>query len=398
MIKMKKRKNIIIGVFILVMLISITGIYAFDYNEDDDGNPFLESEFSVKAPQITIKELVTLQPSTEPQNPEAGMIYFDVVENRLKLYDGTGWYAFALEKVSTISKQQVKEKVEKKGEVQTCSESTNCGEWGDCINNYQSMICVSVDASCNKYEDTETRDCVSDFQLESSAKESHDVGETTDTITGTTTDSDEETTEGTASETTTSEPQEECSEVCEEVCTDGEETCSEECTEEESCSESCSTDDEGVESCEETCETSESCEEVCEAGEESCEEVCEEVCEVPDELFDITFDLEQNSLSKSDKLVIWVTLQNFGKRYVPARMIYTVTDETGVEVYKKFEEIRVYTDESIIKQFDDMVLEEGDYVLSMSVEYAGIVEEFSDDFSIETGLINAIKRFFSGWF
>ena len=75
--------------------------------------------------------------------------------------------------------------------------------------------------------------------------------------------------------------------------------------------------------------------------------------------FDITFDLEENSLGKSDKLVMWITLQNFGKRYVPARLIYSVTDEVGVEVYREFEEVRVYTDQSIIKRFDNLVLEEG---------------------------------------
>jgi len=397
---MRTKQKIIASMFILVMLISITGIFAFDYNEDADGNPFLESEFNVKVPQISIRDLLTLQPNTEPANPEIGTIYFDSETKRLKLYDGTGWYALALEKVSTVSKKQVVEKVEKKGEVQTCSESTECGDWGDCINNYQSMTCVTVDVNCNKYEDTETRDCVSENTLESAAKGSHDIG-TTETTTEDTVTEDETTIEADSEEEEveeTSEPEEECSEVCEEICTSGEEVCEEVCDEEEICSESCSTDDEGVESCEETCETIESCEEVCEEGEETCEEVCEEVCAVPEELFDITFDLEQNSLSKSDKLVVWVTLQNFGKRYVPARVIYTVTDETQTEVYKEFEEIRVYTDESIIKQFDNMVLEEGDYSLTMKVEYAGIVEEFSQDFAVETGFINAIKRFFTGWF
>ncbi len=385
--QMKKIITIITGILLVLTMFSI--VSAFSSDEDDEGNAFLETEDKVIAPQITLKDLVTLQPSTEPLNPEAGMIYFDAVSGRLKLYDGSGWYALALEKVSTISKQQVVEKVEKKGNIQECSESTDCGEWGDCINNYESMTCVTIDAGCNKYEDTETRDCVSENTLESAAKGSHDVGSGGSSGEDTTT----ETTEGVGSK-----PEEECSEVCEEVCTGGEESCTEECTEEESCSESCSTDDEGVESCEETCETTESCEDVCETGEETCEEVCEEICEVPEELFDITFDLEQNSLSASDKLVIWVTLQNFGKRYVPARVIYTVTDETQTEVYKEFEEIRVYTDESIIKQFDGMTLVEGDYVLSMRVEYAGIVEEFSDDFSVETGIFNAIKRFFTGWF
>jgi len=338
MIKMNNlgvtRKIITIITGILLVLTMFSVVSGFDYSEDDDGNAFLETEDDVRIKTMSVKNLITLQPSSEPINPEIGMIYFDINSKRLKLYDGSGWYALGLEKVSSVSKKQVRETVEKKSEVQSCVSSIECGVWGDCINNYESMICVTIEADCSKYTDTETRDCVSDFVLESSAKESHDVGE----------------------ETT-----EETEEVEEEIEEAGE-----------------------VE------------EEIEEAGE--VEEETEEVEEVPEELFDITFDLEESVLSESDKLVVWITLQNFGKRYVPARLVYSITDEVGVEVYRKFEEIRVYTDESIIHRFDDLVLNEGDYVLTMRVEYAGIVEEFSNDFSIEKGIFGAIKRFFSGLF
>jgi len=346
MIKMGNKIMLFFGIFLILSL--SVGVSAFDYSEDDEGNAFLETEDKVIAPQITIRDLVTLQPSVEPANPEIGTIYFDSASGRLKLYDGSGWYAFALEKVSSVSKKQVKERVEENDKIKSCSESIECGDWGDCINNYQSMICVSVSEDCNKYEDTETRDCVSDFKLESAAKESHDVDVVSE----------------------------------EEI---AEEEVSEEVSEEEVVAE------EGVESEEEGVE-----EEVVE--EEVVEEELEVAEEVPEELFDITFDLEENSLGGSDKLVVWVTLQNFGKRYVPARIIYGVSDVEGEEVYREFEEIRVYTDQSIIKRFDNLVLEEGDYVLSMRVEYAGIVEEFSGGFVVETGLWAGIKRFFGGWF
>lgn len=364
---MENKKIIVIFVGILLVLTMLSGVNAFSSDEDEEGNPLYIADGKVIVPSIDIQELFVLQPSTEPEVPEEGMVYFDSVSKRLKLYDGEGWYAIALEKVSTISKQQVVEKVEKKGEVQTCSESTECGDWGDCINNYQSMICITVDESCNKYEDIETRDCVSDFELKSSAKESHNVVE--EDVLG-----------------SEIEVESEAEEVCEEVCEPGEEVCKEV----ESCSEECSSDDKGNEICEDVCEV----EEVCEAG----EEVCKEVCDVPEALFDITFDLEESSLSKSDKLVLWATLQNFGKRYVPARVIYAVSDVEGNEVYREFEEIRVYTDESIIKKFDNLLLEDGEYSLSMSVEYAGIIEEFSDSFAVESGFFVSIKRFFSGWF
>jgi len=363
MIKMKKQITIITGILLVLTLFSV--VSAFDYNEDDEGNPFLESEFNIKVPQISIRDLFILQPSSEPLSPELGMIYFDVDSKRLKLYDGTGWYTIALEKVSTVSKQQVKEKIEKKGEVQTCSESTECGDWGDCINIYQSITCISIDSSCNKYEDVETRDCISEFELESAAKDSLDVVAS---------DSDS------SEETETTETTEETSEEVEQT-----EEVEEETTEEiEPESEVENEPAEEVEP--------EEPEEVEEEEEAPAEE------SIPEELFDITFDLEENMLSSSDKLVVWITLQNFGKRYVPARLIYTVTDEQGEEVYKKFEEVRVYSDESLIKTFSDLTLDEGEYNLMLEVEYAGIVEDFELGFVVETGVWAGIKRFFGGLF
>ncbi len=333
MIKMKKTIKIITGILLVITLFA--GVNAFSYTENEVGDSFYEMDDELRATSVTFKELLTIQPSSEPANPEIGMIYFDSNSKKLRLYDGTGWYSFSLEKVSTVSKKQVKEKIEKDDEDRVCEESIDCGDWGDCINNYQSMTCVTVELNCDRHENTETKDCVSDFELESAAKDSHDVEEAVE--------ENEEEVEEIEQETEVEE------EVAEEL---------------------------GVE-----------------VGDEETEEE-----EIPEELFDITFDLEENSLSKSDKLVLWSTLQNFGKKYVPARLIYSVMDGNGEEVYREFEEIRVYTDQSIIKRFDNLVLEEGEYVLFMKVEYAGIVEEFSDDFVVETGFFISIKQWFVGWF
>ncbi len=336
MIKMKIKRIIIAIVFILVILLGIRGIYSFSYDEDEQGNPFYELDVEVKVPQITIRDLITLQPRDEPVNPVLGMIYFDSTSKRLNLYDGTGWYAIALEKVTSISKKQIKEKTEKKDEVKTCEFSITCDEWGDCINNYQSMTCVTTDESCDKHTDTETKDCIFESPFKEEIEEAQE-------------------------------------ESAEDEITPVEEEIEEEEPEE-------------VEEPEQE-----------EEPEEEVEEEPEEET-IPEELFDITFDLEESVLGESDKLVVWITLQNFGRRYVPARLIYSVTDNKGKEVYRSFEELRVYTDQSIIKRFDDLVLEQGDYTLKMSVEYAGIVEEFSDNFSVETGIFSVIKRFFARLF
>ena len=328
---MINKEIMMFSVGILLVLTLLVGISAFSYDEDDDGNPFYEADAKIKVPSISIKNLFILQPSLEPSEPEVGMIYFDAESGRLKLYDGSGWYAIALEKISSVSKQQVKDTIEKKGEVESCSASTECGDWGDCINNYQSMICIIIDEGCNKYEDVETRDCV----VENPFKE--------------------EIEEAVEDEQVEEEEVEDVEEIEEEV--------EEEITED-----------------------------VGEVEEEEEEAPAEE--SIPEALFDITFDLEENSLSSSDKLVVWITLQNFGKKYVPARLIYTIIDEQGEEVYREFEEVRVYSDESFIKTFSDLSLEQGEYNLRLDVEYAGIVEDFELGFSVETGIWAAIKRFF----
>lgn len=308
------KKNIII--IFAILFFSIFLVNAFQYSERPDGSYFYESHAEIKVPLINVKNLFILNPSSEPVSPELGMIYLDSNSKRLKFYDGTGWYSIALEKVSSISKKQVQEIVEKKNELLTCEISIECGEWGDCINNYQSMICVTTEENCDKSEDTETRDCISEdtFELSSIAKESH-------------------------------KPDKEIIE-----------------------------------------EETEEVEEVEEIPEESEEEI-------PEALFDITFDIEEKSLGETDKLITWITLQNFGKRYVPARIIYSVLDKDGKEIYQTFQEVRVYTDESIIKRFDDLILEEGNYKIIIEIEYAGIVEKFEDDFSVQIGLVSFIRKF-----
>lgn len=367
---MINKKIIRLSIGILLVLTLFVGVSAFSYDEDENGNPFYEADALIKVPSISIRDLFILQPSSEPSNPELGMIYLDTNSKRLKFYDGTGWYSIALEKVSLVSKQQVKETIEKKGEVKTCSASTDCGEWGDCINNYQSMICVIIDENCNKYEDAETRDCIAEspFELPSSASgrgssSSNSGALETTTETGVVT---EQTTEETPAEITTETSTESTSEITTSEIP-AEEIPTETPTESES--------------------------EQAPAPEPTPTEEA-----IPEELFDITFDLEENSLSSSDRLVVWITLQNFGKRYVPARLIYTITDERGKEVYRTFEEVRVYTDESLIKTFSDLTLEQGEYNLMLEVEYAGIAEDFELGFSVKTGIWAGIKIFFQGLF
>ncbi|MCH7850522.1 MAG: LamG domain-containing protein, partial [Nanoarchaeota archaeon] len=211
---------------------------------------------------------------------------------------------------------------------EACTPSISCGEWGDCINSYQTRLCISMNKECIESNINEERECFIEEEIEETVEE-----EIVDV---------EEVVEG-----------EEIEEVEGEV----------------------------VEGEVEEIET---------------EEVEEEITEdpikdpIPEELLDITFDLEENSLNSADKLIVWISLQSFGKNYIPARLVYIIEDVNKIEIYREFEEIRIYSEVSIIKKFEGLSLDSGDYTLIFHVEYSGIVEEFRSKFTIKTGVFNLI--------
>jgi hypothetical protein len=103
---------------------------------------------------------------------------------------------------------------------------------------------------------------------------------------------------------------------------------------------------------------------------------------IPQSLFDITFTLNEQRIEDSKNLALTVTMQNFGAEYVPTRLIYIIYNEGGVGVYSDIDEKRVYVQNDFIKTFDDLTLPKGDYTVSLTVQYAGIVEEFNQPFEI----------------
>ena len=392
-------------------------------------------------PYVNIDNLFVLEPISEPENAFIGMIYLDEFSNSLKFYDGEQWYYLAIEDSEPTEETEL-----------VCTPDKECVEWGDCINSYKTRECISIDVQCNKFTNTETKPCGdlakkpedssireenlsskkenlkaenqgpetvkesssenidNSEKLENSSQEEESIPQesTNNEEPSQKNASDEEqvsdseeqvvrdspsqdiSSNGGEREKLKEKPKKECHEVCDEVCE--EDVCEDVCTEEESCSEDCSTDEEGNEVCEEVCEPQETCEEVCKPGE--CKDVCEEVCEIPEELFDVTFELDKDILDYEDNLSVLITLQNFGTRYVPARLVYVIKDKSGKEVYKGFEETRVYTDQVIRRDFD-IGFDSGDYDIFMNVEYAGIVENFDLPFKVKYSFFKKIKLWFS---
>lgn len=470
---MQKKKTITIIIGILLVLTLFTGVSAFSYDEDEEGNPFLESEFDVKSPSITIKNLFILQPNLEPANPEFGTIYLDVNSKRLRFFDGSNWYALVLENpiAPLILDLEVSDEIEATEEIteatepeteqettpasQTCIPATTCGGWGDCINDYQTRTCTIINEDCSESETTEEQECVTEnpFQgeiieeaeeepaekkikekltkEEVEAEVEEEITIALEYKTGTIYDDDNDGNESTTGvidltvENTVFNWGVDESKLCtrwETLSLEANESITVCYGSEQCCSfmEFTPTRDKWNEifysnyaKYGATYNNTISARVVYVDYNLSIDKLFAEVYysdwanlevnfyaeAIPEELFDITFDIEENTLSSSDKLAVLITLQNFGRKHVPVRLIYIIEDEAGNEVYKDFEETKIYrTQELIIKTFEELDLDPGNYKFVFKIEYAGIVEEFKDTFTVKKNVFVILKDWFTGLF
>jgi len=122
------------------------------------------------------------------------------------------------------------------------------------------------------------------------------------------------------------------------------------------------------------------------------EEIIEEI---PEELLDASITLEENVISDSESLTARVFLESFGRKFVSARLIYIILNSEGNSVYSSFEETRIYTERIVTQRFDGLDLEEGEYILNVNIEYAGILEEFNQSFEVKDSTLKKVREFFS---
>ncbi|MDD5012334.1 MAG: hypothetical protein PHQ66_01660 [Candidatus Nanoarchaeia archaeon] len=373
------KKQIILGIGILLVLNLIICASSLSYNEDENGNPFYESELKIKTPQITIKNFLLLSPSTEPVLPVFGMIYLDSVSKKLRFYDGETWKVLKFE--------------EEKGAL--CSVQKTCGEWSSCSNDKQTRVCTVINEDCSRTNLTQEDNCMN---VEKAKKDSAASGQAHQDLATCTVSRQC----GAWGDCINNLQTRDCfgvNEGCSEFKEIEEQSCSaenpfqEEIEEAKEEIESPVIVPEEVPPAEEPTTPTETPAEI--PSEAPPEESPAPEEAIPEQLFDITFDIEDNSLSVADRLAVWITLQNFGKRYVPARLDYSVYDSDGNKKYEETEEIRVYTDQSIIKQFSNLKLDDGEYTLKLNVEYAGIVEQFEGKFKIKTGWLYILKSWFN---
>lgn len=124
--------------------------------------------------------------------------------------------------------------------------------------------------------------------------------------------------------------------------------------------------------------------EVCEDGEEE----CSEVCLVPEELFDISFNLLDGALDDSSKLASQVSLENFGTKNALIELTYIILDSQGNKIYEEKEIVLVETEEVVLRNYENLNLEDGKYTFVLKTLYGLNVEDvFSQEFEVKSTLV-----------
>ncbi len=104
---------------------------------------------------------------------------------------------------------------------------------------------------------------------------------------------------------------------------------------------------------------------------------------IPAQLFDIKLELEETTVQFSNKLTAWVRFENFGTEPIPVNMTYIILDINKNKLHTEQDSAVVWTEELIIKKFDNLELPNGKYVLVLHTLYGNnIFDEFRQEFEV----------------
>ena len=87
------------------------------------------------------------------------------------------------------------------------------------------------------------------------------------------------------------------------------------------------------------------------------------------ELFDIVVELVDDEIEDSSELSVYMKFINFGEGASKIEIIYSIFNWEGEEVYRGIDEKVVYTEESIVKNFDFLELGVGKYTIKSQIFY-----------------------------
>jgi len=101
------------------------------------------------------------------------------------------------------------------------------------------------------------------------------------------------------------------------------------------------------------------------------------------QLFDIKFELIRKTIEKTEDLDTRVTFENFGSEPTPVNMLFTFLDSNDNEVYSEEDNLIIETEKVLIKEFNYLNLEKGDYTLVLTTLYnVDVEDEFRKKFTI----------------
>lgn len=110
-----------------------------------------------------------------------------------------------------------------------------------------------------------------------------------------------------------------------------------------------------------------------------------EICppQIPAQLFDINVRLESDTIFDASELEAVISFESFGTEATPVEITYSVTNAQGQVVFKDFETTVVETEKVVRKNFGQLVLQTGNYVLTVETLYnTDVVDQFTNRFTV----------------
>ena len=105
----------------------------------------------------------------------------------------------------------------------------------------------------------------------------------------------------------------------------------------------------------------------------------------PNQLFDIRFELDKSIILNIDDLIARVVFESFGTEPTPVNLTFIILDEIGNQVYSEQDFLVVETESVFTKQFENIELEIGRYVILLRTLYNEDVEDtFWGEFEIRS--------------
>jgi len=96
------------------------------------------------------------------------------------------------------------------------------------------------------------------------------------------------------------------------------------------------------------------------------------------ELFDIEVELPNGKIYESSDLIAYIKFFNFGEGPSHINIEYAVLDDSGKEYYRGIDDKVVYTEDSIIKNFNFLKLPSGNYTITSEIFYGKNQTAFSE--------------------